>query len=59
MTAQNALQRLRDEERVYSTPRGYFVGKDPESSGTDQRLKDLEEEVRDLRSRVETLESDR
>lgn len=59
MTAQSAVQRLRDEELVYSTPRGYFVGKAPEASGTDQRLKELEEEVRDLRSRVESLESDR
>lgn len=58
MTAQAALQKLRDEGLVYSTGRGYFVGQAPGSgSDTNQRLSNLESEVRELRSRVEALES--
>lgn len=59
MTAQAALQKLRDEKRVYSTARGSFVGSAPDSDNADlvQRLSDVETELRALRSRVETLES--
>jgi GntR family transcriptional regulator len=63
MTAQAALQRLREERRVYSTGRGYFVG-DPMqvSPGVEEpdlvkRLQAVEEEVRELRTRVGDLES--
>jgi len=57
MTAQAALQRLRDERRVYSTARGYFVGEPDESPSLAERLQEVEAEVRELRSRVEVLES--
>lgn len=60
MTAQAALQKLRDEGLVYSTGRGYFVGQTPGGEDdTDQRLRELVTEVRELRSRVEALESGR
>jgi len=56
MTAQGALQRLRDERRVYSSGRGHFVGSGSAPSLA-QRLLEVEAEVRELRSRIETLES--
>lgn len=61
MTAQAALQRLRDENRVYSTGRGSYVGPMPDSDNADfaQRLSEVETELRALRTRVETLESSR
>ena len=59
MTAQNALQRLRDEGLVYSTSRGYFVGTPNDSPSVADRLQEVEAEVRELRSRIETLESGR
>jgi DNA-binding GntR family transcriptional regulator len=61
MTAQSALQRLREERRVYSSGRGHFVGEGPgdSSQGLAERLQEVEAEVRALRSRVETLESAR
>lgn len=65
MTVQTALRRLRDEGRVISTGRGYFV-RDPDQApsadatdGVAQRLDALEAEVRELRARMETLESGR
>jgi len=59
MTAQGALQRLRDERRVYSSGRGHFVGvgESGDSPSLAERLQEIEAEVRELRSRVETLES--
>jgi GntR family transcriptional regulator len=57
MTAQGALQRLREELRVYSSGRGHFVGEPDSSPGLAERLREVEEEVRKLRSRIETLES--
>jgi DNA-binding GntR family transcriptional regulator len=65
MTVQTALRRLRDEGRLYSTGRGYFVcdpDQPPPGDGSDgvvRRLDALEADVRDLRTRIETLESDR
>jgi DNA-binding GntR family transcriptional regulator len=59
MTAQGALQRLRDERRVYSSGRGHFVGEPSDSPSLAERLRGVEAEVRELRSRVETLESAR
>ncbi|WP_432833545.1 GntR family transcriptional regulator [Dactylosporangium sp. CA-092794] len=59
MTAQAALQRLRDEGLVYSTSRGFFVGVPDESASVADRLRELETEMRALRSRVEILESGR
>jgi GntR family transcriptional regulator len=59
MTAQGALQRLRDQRLAYSTGRGHFVGKAPADNSSDlaKRLEEVEAELRELRSRVETLES--
>jgi GntR family transcriptional regulator len=57
MTAQGALQRLRDEGRVYSSGRGHFVGEPDSSPSLAERLREVEAEVRELRSRIETLES--
>jgi DNA-binding GntR family transcriptional regulator len=59
MTAQAALQRLRDERLAYSSGRGHFVGAGPSGNSQDlaKRLEELETEVRDLRSRVESIES--
>jgi DNA-binding GntR family transcriptional regulator len=57
MTAQAALQRLREERRVYSSGRGYFVGEQDASPSLAERLQEVEAEVRDLRSRVESLEA--
>lgn len=59
MTAQGALQRLRDERRVYSSGRGHFVGEGSAGSPQDlaKRLEEIEAEVRELRSRIESLES--
>jgi GntR family transcriptional regulator len=57
MTAQAALQRLRDEHLVYSTARGYFVGESDGSPSFANRLQEVEAEVRELRSRVESLEA--
>jgi DNA-binding GntR family transcriptional regulator len=57
MTAQGALQRLREELRVYSSGRGHFVGEPGSSPSLAERLREVEEEVRKLRSRIETLES--
>jgi GntR family transcriptional regulator len=59
MTAQGALQRLRDERRVYSSGRGHFVGagESDDSPSLAERLREVETEVRKLRSRVESLES--
>lgn len=66
MTVQAALGRLRDEKRVYSTGRGYFVGESEPLPGKDEprdeltaRLQDVEAEVRNLRTRIETLEAGR
>jgi DNA-binding GntR family transcriptional regulator len=56
MTAQAALQRLRDERRVYSSGRGYFVGQPDTTPSLAERLQEVEAEVRELRSRVESLE---
>lgn len=63
MTAQAALQRLRDEGRTYSTSRGYFV-RDPMqmAEGTEEpplakRLRVVEDEVRGLRTRLELIEA--
>jgi GntR family transcriptional regulator len=56
MTAQAALQRLRDEGRVYSTGRGSFVGTPDQSPSLAERLQEVETEVRELRSRIESLE---
>ena len=59
MTAQGALQRLREERRVYSSGRGHFVGEgaSDNSPSLAERLQEVEAEVRELRSRIETLES--
>lgn len=59
MTAQGALQRLRDERRVYSSGRGHFVGEGSAGNSQDlaKRLEEVESEVRELRSRIESLES--
>jgi GntR family transcriptional regulator len=57
MTAQGALQRLRDERRVYSSGRGHFVGEPGNSTDLAERLREVEAEVRALRSRIEILES--
>jgi DNA-binding GntR family transcriptional regulator len=57
MTAQGALQRLRDERCVYASGRGHFVGEPDNAASLAERLREVEAEVRDLRSRVETLES--
>src|SRR5215472_11612735 len=59
MTAQGALQRLREEQRVYSSGRGHFVGEGPADNSLSlaERLGEVEAEVRELRSRIETLES--
>ena len=59
MTAQGALQRLRDQRLAYSTGRGHFVGEAPADTSSDlaKRLEEVESELRELRSRVETLES--
>jgi GntR family transcriptional regulator len=57
MTAQGALQRLREERRVYTSGRGHFVGEPSNSPNLAERLQEVEAEVRELRSRVETLES--
>jgi DNA-binding GntR family transcriptional regulator len=57
MTAQGALQRLREERRVYSSGRGHFVGEPGNSPSFAERLQEVEAEVRELRSRIETLES--
>lgn len=61
MTAQAALQRLRDERLVYSSGRGHFAGagESDNSQNLAKRLQEVEEEVRELRSRIETLESAR
>src|ERR1700728_772743 len=65
MTVQTALRRFRDEGRVYSTGRGYFVcdpGQLPPADGSEdiaRRVDSLETEVRELRARMETLESRR
>jgi DNA-binding GntR family transcriptional regulator len=64
MTAQAALQRLRDEKHVYSTGRGYFV-RDPnqpyptEAEGLAERVEAAENDIRELRARLERLESTR
>jgi GntR family transcriptional regulator len=59
MTAGAALQRLREERRVFSSGRGHFVGEKPvdNSPTLAERLREVEAEVRELRSRIETLES--
>ena len=57
MTAQGALQRLREERRVYSSGRGHFVGEAGNSPSFAERLQEVEAEVSELRSRIETLES--
>ncbi len=61
MTAQGALQRLREERRVYASGRGHFVGEGPADNSPNlaERLQEVEAEVRELRSRIETLESAR
>jgi DNA-binding GntR family transcriptional regulator len=61
MTAQGALQRLRDEHRVHSSGRGHFVGEGPASNSQSlaERLEEVAAEVRELRARIETLESAR
>ena len=62
MTAQGALQRLREEHRVYSSGRGHFVGQpsDRDNVGKeelDRRVEVVEAEVRELRARLDALES--
>lgn len=59
MTAQRALERLREDRCAWSNGRGYFVGEGPPADSPDlaERVQDLEAEVRELRSRVATLES--
>jgi tRNA (Thr-GGU) A37 N-methylase len=60
MTAQAALQRLRDEKLAHSTGRGYFASDSEapaEPIGLDRRVKAVEAEVRLLRSRMDALES--
>jgi len=58
MTAQAALQRLRDEKLLYASSRGYFVS-DPDAPvppGTDERLEAVEAELRKVRARLDALE---
>lgn len=60
MTAQGALQRLREERRVYSSGRGHFVGEGPagdDSPTLADQLEEIQAEVRELRSRVAALEA--
>jgi DNA-binding transcriptional regulator YhcF (GntR family) len=56
-TAQGALQRLRDERRVYTSGRGHFVGEPGNSPSFAERVREVEAEVRELRSRIEARES--
>jgi len=62
MTAQSAVQRLKDEGLVYSTGQGNFVVDEAHERGTDcaTLAKDLaatKAEVRELRDRVAALEA--
>jgi GntR family transcriptional regulator len=59
MTANGALQTLRSEGWVIASNRGHFVAEaKPEQAPTlAKRLEEVEAEVRELRSRIETLES--
>ena len=59
MTANGALQQLRSEGRVTASGRGHFVaeGSPIRSTSLAERLQEVEAEVRELRSRVESLEA--
>ena len=57
MTAQGALQRLRDERGVHSSGRGHFVGEPGDSPSFAEQLREVEVEARELRSSIETLGS--
>jgi GntR family transcriptional regulator len=59
MTANGALQRLRDEGRAYTSGRGHFVGKADSGNSSDlaESIQEIQAEIRELRSRIETLES--
>lgn len=59
MTANGALQRLRSEGLVIASGRGHFVAEvQPDRAPTlADRLEAVEAEVRELRSRVASLES--
>lgn len=59
MTANGALQELRSEGLVVASGRGHFVAEvQPDRAPTlDARLQAVEAEVRELRSRVASLES--
>jgi DNA-binding GntR family transcriptional regulator len=59
MTANGALQQLRSEGLVIASGRGHFVaeGPPPRSPSLAERLQEVEAEVRELRSRVESLEA--
>lgn len=59
MTATGALQRLRSDGLAVASGRGHFVAEvQPDHTPTlDDRLQAIEAEVRELRSRVASLES--
>jgi DNA-binding GntR family transcriptional regulator len=59
MTARGALKQLVAEGRVVASPRGHFVAEvQPDQPPTlDDRMQALEAEVRELRSRVASLEA--
>jgi DNA-binding GntR family transcriptional regulator len=59
MTANGALQQLRSEGLVIASGRGHFVAdaQTTRSPSLAERLQEVEAEVRDLRSRVESLEA--
>jgi DNA-binding GntR family transcriptional regulator len=59
MTANGALQQLRSEGLVMASGRGHFVaeGRPSPSLSLADRLREVEDEVRELRSRVESLEA--
>lgn len=59
MTAQAALQRLRDEKLLYASSRGYFVS-DPDApvpTGLVERVEAVEAELREVRARLAALEA--
>jgi GntR family transcriptional regulator len=59
MTANGALQRLRSEGRVIASGRGHFVAEalPNQAPALADRLQAVEAEVRELRSRIESLEA--
>jgi GntR family transcriptional regulator len=57
LTAQSALQRLREQRLAYSSGRGYFVGEPEAQPNLADQLAEVQAEVRELRERVETLEA--